>query len=188
VRKRCFKNGVSTALKVQLEESAVARAQEATDTQRLEQRRVNLLANVTHRVVAEAAEAKAQAAAQLGFDVKQQAKELALAVRKRSLFVTFLTIIAPTISRQPRDKRREESAWIRKEIVFAEDENCQVEPSEAAAVYAAAAVGRAARRAAGRASRGAAASEGAGPHADRARHSQVRKQHAFFCGRHFFAF
>ena len=89
---------------------------------------------------------------------------------------------------QPRDKRREESAWIRKEIVFAEDENCQVEPSEAAAVYAAAAVGRAARRAAGRASRGAAASEGAGPHADRARHSQVRKQHAFFCGRHFFAF
>jgi serine protease inhibitor len=98
VRKRCFKNGVSTALKVQLEESAVARAQEATDTQRLEQRRVNLLANVTHRVVAEAAEAKAQAAAQLGFDVKQQAKELQLTVRKRTLFVTFLTIKAPTIS------------------------------------------------------------------------------------------
>ena len=82
----------------------MARAQEATDTQRLEQRRVNLLENVTHRVAAEAAEAKAQAAAQLGFDVKQQAKELALAVRKTVPIRHFSHKSCDHLPRQPRDK------------------------------------------------------------------------------------
>jgi hypothetical protein len=101
---------VVTVLKTQLDAAAVARAKDATDMQRLEERRINLLEDVTVRVVAqkvaeEDASSTGPTARELAKKLKLQQIQIQKLVHERQLMTLELERSSATLPAELRDER-----------------------------------------------------------------------------------